>query len=59
MGPGEGLIVDAVHCIISPIPTCFTTSDVMRIVPYDETKHTEHPVVAGRPLPLSNSPEFD
>ena len=51
IGPGERLIVDAVHCIISPIPTCFTASDVLRLVPYDETRHTEHPVVAGSPPP--------
>ena len=46
------VILDAVHCVISPVPKSFTASDVKRLVPYDRTKHTTHPLVEGISLHL-------
>jgi hypothetical protein len=41
------LTIDAVACVISDIPFSWLASDVLRLVPFDRTSETIHPVVEG------------
>lgn len=43
----EGLMVDAVHCVIWNIPPSFLASDVKRLVSHDPTKERQHPLIEG------------
>jgi len=47
-------MVDAVHCVIGPIPSSFNADDVKRLVPYDKSTMKQHPVVEGKLPPRQN-----
>jgi hypothetical protein len=41
------LIVDARKCVVWTIPHSFLASDVKRLIPFDPSKQTEHPLIEG------------
>jgi hypothetical protein len=42
------LTIDAVACVIYPIPYSWLVSDVLRLVPFDRSSELVHPVVEGK-----------